>query len=72
MMSGHDANLIFFNKKKNKDRTSRRFANPPTPLPYPPHPLSKWTPYVYLPFARKVDPYNLIEVFTYYLSKSRE
>ena len=28
MMSGHDANPIFFNKK-NKDWTSRTLANPP-------------------------------------------
>ena len=44
MMSGHGANLIFFNKK-NKDQTYRTVANaPPQPttydntslLPYPP------------------------------------
>ena len=31
MMSGHDANSIFFNKK-NKDWTSRKLAFPLTPL----------------------------------------
>ena len=30
MMSGHDSNPIFFNKK-NKDWSSRAVANPPTP-----------------------------------------
>ena len=29
MMSGHGANPILFNKKKNKDWTSRTLANPP-------------------------------------------
>ena len=51
-MSGHGANLIFFDKK-NKDLTSRTLADLRTPtfdnisfLPYP-HPLLKWTSYVY-------------------------
>ena len=35
MISGHDPNPIFFNKK-NKDWTSRIFANPPHPL----HPIT--------------------------------
>ena len=50
MMSGHGANLIFFNKK-NKDWTSRALANPhpptsdnisflPYPSPPPPTPFS--------------------------------
>ena len=59
MMSGHGANPIFFNKKKNKDWTSKTLANPHPPtsdnisfLPYlqPPTPL-KWTSYVYHPLG---------------------
>ena len=58
MMSGHGANLIFFNKK-NKDWTSRTLTYPPPPTsdsisflltPLTPlKALNKWTSYVYHP-----------------------
>ena len=56
MMSGHGINPIFF-KKKNKDLTSRTFANPLPPLrPITSRfcltllpPLSTWTSYVHHP-----------------------
>ena len=36
MMFGYGANPIFFNKKKNKDWTSRTLANPNLIFPLPP------------------------------------
>ena len=56
MMSGHDPNPIFFNKKKI-GRPEHSLTSPPTPqrpitshfcLNPHPHP-SKWTSYVYKP-----------------------
>ena len=56
MMSGHDENPIFINKK-NKDLMSRRLADLPSPmsdnisfLSYP-HPL-KWTSYLFHPISK--------------------
>ena len=64
MMSGHGANLIFFNKK-NKDWTSRALANPHlptsdnisfylTPHPHSPPP-SAWT-------FISVSPFNMLKL----------
>ena len=58
MMSGHGANLIFFNKKIKIRRTEHSLTH--FCLTLHPHSPSKWTSYVYYPLTY-VESFGVVE-----------